>query len=252
MENTTHLWIPITSLLLACFLAICHYLPCYIQQRPHQRQCQLASFAGGFAIAFVFLHMMPELTAGKEIISEIIQVFSNNLVLMETLTFLIALIGFTIYYGVELISLRQQTPDQPKKSTYLLHMMMQAVFNFIITYTMATRIETGLFFAIIFTLSMGLHFMLTDRHMRRHFPQLFTIKSRLVFMLALIAGALVSWIVGPEIEISSSFLIAILAGIIMYQIFREELPNSQDSNFNSFCIGIFTMTIILIAQILVT
>ena len=37
------------------------------------------------------------------------------------------------------------------------------IYNALITYTMPLRLRTGVLFAVLFSVAMGLHFVLTDR-----------------------------------------------------------------------------------------
>jgi hypothetical protein len=47
------------------------------------------------------------------------------------------------------------------------------VHNALISCTMALRLRTGVAFAVLFTVAMGLHFVLTDRSLEEHHPRRF-------------------------------------------------------------------------------
>lgn len=76
------------------------------------------------------------------------------------------LAGFTVFYGLERLA-RRQGPDSRgsggSPGVYWLHLGSFLVYNGLITYTMALRVRTCLLFAVLFTVAMGLHFVLTNR-----------------------------------------------------------------------------------------
>lgn len=84
--------------------------------------------------------------------------------LLELAVFLVALLGFTCSSAWS-----ASPPDGPPTgaslpaAVYRLHLASSLVYNGLITCTMALRLRTGIAFALLFTVAMGLHFVLTDR-----------------------------------------------------------------------------------------
>ena len=62
------------------------------------------------------------------------------------------------------------------------------LYNVLITCTMAPRLRTGAAFAVLFTIAMGLHFVLTDRNLEERCPRRFRGADRGALAGALIAG----------------------------------------------------------------
>lgn len=61
---------------------------------------------------------------------------------------------------------------------YRLHVASFAVYNGLITYTMALRLRTGLAFAVLFVVAMGLHFVLIDRGLEQRYARRFAASGR--------------------------------------------------------------------------
>ncbi len=89
--------------IIACFcvsvIAGCHWLAGVVAARPESEQQRWASLGGGAGIAYVFLHLMPELAIGGKTLSEAqgMQTFATTPVI-EALLFLVALIGVTFFF----------------------------------------------------------------------------------------------------------------------------------------------------------
>ena len=97
------LW-PLVAL---CVIAIgsCHWLAGLLSQRPPQVQERLASFGGGAGLAYVFIHLLPELASGGRTITEAVrtQAFIPT-AMTESLLFLTTLIGVLVPYVLNVIT----------------------------------------------------------------------------------------------------------------------------------------------------
>jgi hypothetical protein len=121
---------------------------------------------------------------------------------------------------------------------YRLHLGSFMVYNGLITYTMVLRLRTGLAFAVLFTVAMGLHFVLTDRGLEERYPRQFTTSGRLALAAALLVGWLFSAILAPSSTLVVALLTALLAGSILLNVFKEEIPSGRRSSFGWFVVGL--------------
>ncbi|MEV3923497.1 IS3 family transposase [Actinomadura coerulea] len=71
---------------------------------------------------------------------------------------------------------------------YWLHLGSFMIHNALITYTMPLRLRTGIGFATLFKIAMGLHFVLTDRGLQERYPRRFARSSRFALSAALLVG----------------------------------------------------------------
>ena len=156
--NASHLWVALAATL---FLILFHYLsPWFANLLPGNGRV-FVSFAGGVAVAYVFLHMLPDLVEYNKPIG---QFLINNQWLTpftELLIYFVALLGFLIYYGFDLVAERYRDTGHDDGMIYGLHLTMFCLYNFLITYTMSLRALSSITATVLFTFAMALHFVLT-------------------------------------------------------------------------------------------
>ena len=70
-----------------------------IRKLPLVPETATGSFAGGLAVAYVFLHLVPEIVAGNEAIGDVLADAIDPTPLLELAIFLVALAGFTAFSG---------------------------------------------------------------------------------------------------------------------------------------------------------
>lgn len=244
-------FIHIGSILIAFWITIalmlCHYYSPIIAKISWLNSRVVTSFSGGVAVAYVFLHMLPDLVEGNVAVGKLLEQNKMLTPLLDLGIFILALVGFNIYYGLELLASRvsKEKPNQ-KEKIYYLHLLMYCLSNFLITYSMPLRVQTGFLYAVIFTFAIGLHFIFIDRNFNRHFKRYFTHSGRIFLLLALFIGWFISLITDPINMAVISLMIAFLSGSILYNVFREELPTSHNSSFISFTSGILVIMLILV------
>ena len=94
------------ALVITLVLMASHYLFPLIKRLPGASEGKVTSFAGGVAVAYVFLHMLPELVEGNQAIGQALKDVERLTPLLDLAIFILALAGFTIYYGLELLARR--------------------------------------------------------------------------------------------------------------------------------------------------
>jgi hypothetical protein len=226
------------ALALTAVLVGLHLAAPRIRTLPLVPERALGSFAGGLAISYVFLHLLPELAAGSEVVGEALSDVVEPTPLFELGIFLVALAGFTVFYGMERAARRSRSSGREPLGTYRTHLGSFALYNALITYGMALRVRTGLVFALLFVLAMGLHFVLTDRGLEEHYPRRFAASGRVVLAGALLLGWVLSAIAAPTSTLVVALLTALLSGSILLNVFKEELPSDRRSSFGWFLTGL--------------
>lgn len=84
---------------------------------------------------------------------------------------------------------------------------------------------------------MGLHFVLTDRGLAEHYPQRLAHSGRPLLAGALILGWLLAAVTAVPSTLTVTLLTALLAGGILLNVFKEELPSAGRSSFGWFLGG---------------
>lgn len=223
---------------ISVLLAGLHLAAPRIRTLPFVPERAMASFAGGLAIAYVFLHLLPEIAAGNEAVGEALSDVVAPTPLLELAIFLVALVGFTVFYGLERAARRGRGAGGEPVGIYWLHLTSFGTYNVLITYGMALRVRTGLAFALLFALAMGLHFVLTDRGLEEHYPRRFARSGRVLLAGALLIGWGLSAVAAPTSTLVVAVLTALLVGSILLNVFKEELPSGRQSSFGWFLTGL--------------
>lgn len=228
------------ALVIAVALAGLHLAAPSIRRLPLVPESATGSFAGGLAVTYVFLHLLPEIAEGNQAVGEALSNVITPSPLLDLGIFLVALIGFTLFYGLERLadSRDDRAVGRSPIGVYVLHLGSFAIYNFLITYTMALRLRTGVAFAVLFTVAMGLHFVLTDRGLEEHYPSRFDLRGRLVLAAALLFGWLAEALLAPTSTLLVALLTALLGGSILLNVFKDEIPSNRCSSFGWFLVGL--------------
>lgn len=254
LSTTSSVWI---AAALTVVLAGLHLAAPHIRKLPFVPERYMGSFAGGLAVAYVFLHLLPEIAAGNEAIGEALSDVLDPTPLLELAIFLVALAGFTAFYGLERLAVAYGSRDQDAGShhgrggtggsagVYWLHLASFMVYNVLITYTMVLRVRTGLLFAVLFTVAMGLHFVLTDRGLTEHYPHRFATNGRILLAGALVAGWVLAAVFAPTSTLLVALMTALLGGSVLLNVFKEEIPTNRGSSFAWFTIGLVLYSVLL-------
>jgi hypothetical protein len=231
--------------ILVIYLCIAHYLSPQLKRITWITQGQLISFAAGVTAAYVFLHMLPELVESRDNLRNILNGHGWDQQMIDLFVYFLALMGFEVYYLLSYMGDRAKWREDGSVNTLFKYAIgFYFIYNFLITYTLLLRIETGVVYAILFSLAIGLHFILTDRQMRRTYPHLFTLQFRIILLIALVVGFLAS-LFFPMSAFITSLFIAFLSGAILCVSFTEQSAITKQTSLPSFVVGSLVMSVIL-------
>jgi hypothetical protein len=257
--------------LLALALAVSHLFAGALRFLRGVPRSRWLSFAGGVAVAYVFVHLLPELQAGQE---EIRQSGSLGVQWLEHHVYVVALLGLSIFYGLERAAKSdrsrraatneysddgedlaahggetsqkdEEEGDEASAWVFWLHMASYSVYNALIGYLLIRREEPDVRSLLFFAAAMGLHFLTNDYALREHHKETYDRLGR--WMLA--AAVLVGWGIGQMTEIDDAALaviFAFLGGGIILNVLKEELPDERQSNFGAFASGVAVYTLLLL------
>lgn len=197
------------------------------------------SFAGGVAVAYVFMHMLPTLASHGG-------TFARTTALDETLAestvYTLTLIGLVLFYGTEravIISRgtqERQHRKRPSSGVFWLHVASSSLLIFVIAYLLNHREDASLWGLAIYAAAMLLHFTTADFGSRSHHPELYDRAGRWTLAGATVLG----WLTGLVIELpmlAIGGLYAFVAGGIILTVLKEELPAERESRFAPFLLG---------------
>lgn len=231
------------AVILAVSLAVAHLTASKVAGLPQRTQDLLASVGGGVAIAYVFVHLMPELsTGGKELSDQHIVPFAPTPVAEATL-FLVALVGLVLYFALDVRS------DEGRLSSaraYRIHLVSFAVISGLYAYTMPSLVSTGWDYAVLLTSVIFAHTLLADRALARAHPHRFNYETRWVGIVAIVLGLAAAYFLPPASDVALAFATAFLGGSLLMTTFREELPAASRARLPWFLMGTGVMTGLLL------
>jgi len=243
--SAAHLWVAFAATL---FLVMFHLASPWFARHLPEHGRALSSFAGGVAVAYVFLQMLPGLVEYNKPIGQYLLDNQWLTPFTELMIYIVALFGFFIYYGFELWAERYRDKAHTDSPIYGLHLAMFCLYNFLITYTMSLRAQSSMMATVLFTFAMALHFLLTDRKFSRLYHARFDHLGRFLLVCALLAGWVYSVLFDPVNVLIAAFMTAFLAGSVLLNVFREELPVSGLASYGWFSCGALLVTVILLLQ----
>jgi hypothetical protein len=236
------------ALVSALVLAGLHLAAPHIRRLPLVPEHATASFAGGLAVSYVFLHLLPELAEGNRELREVLSESGERSPLLGLEIFLVALVGFVAFHGLERLAERSRTggAGTGDAGVFRLHLASFMIYNGIIAYTLPLDWRTSIPFAILFTVAIGLHFVLSDRGLEEHYGDRFDRwPPRLLLAGSLLVGWALASLFAPTSSIVVSLLTAFLAGSILLNVFKEEIPSTRRSHFGWFTAGAASYALLL-------
>ena len=239
------LWI--SSILCVLVIASAHWLASKVATRPDREQVRWASFGGGAGIAFVFVHLLPELASHGQALSEApgMETFAPTPI-TEALLFLIALAGIMVTYSLDVLATHERQAGRIAGS---LHTLNFAAISYLYAYSLPSLISTGLAYGVLFTIAISAHVLLADRTMAARHPTIFRTRMRWIGTAALILGLLHAALLHPVADLHLAIATAFLGGGLLMAVFREELPTVNRTRLGWFVAGTLSMTSLLLLAV---
>ena len=208
----------------------------FLRKTPRSRWL---SFGGGASVAYIFVHVLPDLGEAQSEFQAQIQVLNS----IEHHIYILSLLGMLVFYGLERaakVSRRQSVHegegDVTQPGVFWLHMVSFSLYNALIGYLLTHREEVDVRSLVLYVFAMALHFVVNDYSLCEDHKRAYRRKGRWILSAAVVLG----WIAGTQTEIhevATTILFAFLAGGIILNVLKEELPEARDSRFWTFTLG---------------
>jgi hypothetical protein len=247
-----------TTILIAGGLAAVHLFASRLRFLAVVPRSQYLSMAGGVSVAYVFVHLLPEISERQsELAVDAGAPAAVPGVATELPLFLVALLGFTVFYGLEQFVVQSRHTAEGRQVTaaletsasalaFWLHVSSFAIYNALVGYLSLHREESGLAAAALYFVAMALHFVVNDHGLREHHREAYVHLGRWVLALAVVVGVFVGVLVDvPELVLS--YLLAFLGGSLVLNAIKEELPEERRSSFGAFGAGVVAYTLVLLS-----
>ena len=216
--------------------------------RRHKRK--VLSFGAGVTIAYVFVHLLPELEAARAALAH--NEARMALPIPALRVYLGALIGFMFFYALGQMVARtgkpagsEAAPGEENPLRRWLHIGAFLVYVWLAGYLAVRSFEEGTTPITLYAVALGLHFLSLDFSLFREYGSWYKRSARYAFAVAPLAG----WVVGVSVGFSQFFTAALLgfiSGGIILNAIASELPKEQEGRIGSFLLGGAFYTVLLI------
>lgn len=195
----------------------------------------LVSFGAGIAAAYVFVHVMPELHSGRQALAE---AGSGVLVYEGMAVYLVALLGFIAFYGLDHMRsrLRESTAPERERWAYRLHLGGFAAYVALVGYLLVRNLEDTPVSIALYTAAMAAHFLGIDHSLGQEHGVAYERSGRYVLAASTLAG----WGLGLLVVLPRpwvALLVGFLSGAVIMNSSLLELPAEKDGRFGPFLAG---------------
>jgi hypothetical protein len=235
---------------LAILLSATHLLAgrlTFLSRLPRSRWLSLA---GGVAAAYVFLHVLPELALHADDMADGSHPASER---GEVLVYLVALAGLATFYGLERTAGRSRASsrrtsgiDGTQAGVFALHLGSFALYNMLIGYLLVRREDTDMPGLWFYAVAMALHFVTNDHGLRAHHKERYDRFGRWILSAAVLVGAGAGLFLSLPAPVIGIFF-AFLAGGVLLNVLKEELPEEREARFDAFLVGAAIYAALLMA-----
>jgi hypothetical protein len=239
---------PGLALIFACCLALIHLGASRLPLATAEPRSRWLSLAGGTSVAYVFVHILPGLKSKQDVMVRA----DLPVQFLEHHAYIVALLGFITFYGLDRLAVRSRRrslmvtgADTTTPMVFWIHILSFACFNGLVGYLLLHREQPGTLSLSFFFIAMGAHFLVNDYGLRRHHKEAY---NRIGCWL-LAGSVLVGYGIGlltPIHELLLAVLFAFLAGGVILNVVKEELPQEQESLFWAFALGAALYTALLL------
>jgi hypothetical protein len=234
----------ILSLVFAIGFALIHFSAKYMLFLNRLPRSRFLSFAGGIAVSYVFVHLLPDLNTHQQVLEN-----ANHgwLRFVENHAYLMALVGLALFYGLESTVSRSTKKKQTKanSSIFWLHVGVFFLYNMLIGYLLIQEEFDHVIGMVFYFLALSVHFVTVDQSMREAHQHVYDQYGRWILIVAILVG----WTIGAFTELKEaavSTMVAFLSGALILNVLKEELPKESESSFGAFAAGLIIYSILLL------
>lgn len=239
----------IQPVIAAAFLVATHLFAHHLRALEGVPRSRWLSGAGGASVAYVFLHLLPEIAAGHEEGLHALGLFG------EQVAWVLALAGLTFFYALEALVRRKRRDRDPAMrdrdatatGAFWIHLGSFALYNVITGYLLTHGEDRTDLVLALFTVALALHFLVVDYGLREDTIATWRHVGRWVVSAALLAGLAVGLLTEPPDALVFG-LIAFLGGGIVLNVLKEELPEQRNSRIVPFVAGAAGYAVLLLAS----
>lgn len=239
---------PLSEALAVLALAGVHLAAGHLRRLEGPPRSRWLSAAGGVSVAYVFVHLLPEVARADESIER-----SGLVGSLERHAYVMAFLGLVVFHSLEHLAVGSRSRsraaggiDRATSRALAVHVASFAAYNALIGYLVVRRPEEGTGTLMLFTAAIAVHFVVVDYGLREHHRHDYEHVVRWGLAAALVAGAGAGALADLR-ESAVGLMLAFLAGAIVLTTVKDEIPGDRRSRPAPFVLGAAAYAALLLA-----
>lgn len=218
------------------------------------RRRSFFSFSAGASVAYIFVHLSPELAGARKVFVEETGHPASTLAWYSI--HLATMLGFVIFYGLDQFVMGLKTGKELSHSeeehggdtAFWLHVGVFGAYAWLVSYLLVDSLEEGTVSIGLYALAMGLHFLTVSHSLHREYGTLYDRKGDWLLAVCCLAG----WGNGMLIDFPKpvvAVLLGLVAGGVIVNTLIGELPREKEGRFFPFVWGAVFYTVLLLLSV---
>lgn len=212
-----------------------HYSSENIELTAEPKRYRIISFGAGISIAYLFLHLLPHTYEAAIHLKEAVFIF--------------LLLGFVLFHLSEKYVYQHRDKEKQARELKEIHSIMFFFYHFFIGIVIADKFETGILEGSLFVIPVALHTGLSTVSLSKiHSEIRESITTKIILSLSTLIGVVFAIIIHVP-DIVNNILVSFIAGVLLYIIVKEFLPEKEKGKplFFIFGLALFSAFYIVIS-----
>ena len=204
------------------------------------------SFSAGSSVAYVFIHVFPEIAVLQQQFSYF-NLSQHGTPFLNQPLYLVLLIGVCLPYMLDTVELHYSADKkQIYQSIYLVRKLLYTLYNFMVGYMLVNRHSEGILSMKMMVIVLVMHFIVLNANFKEIYPALFRKQIRWFAIFGLVLGAALGLtIVLPDYVLSCLF--ALIGGTLTYIALKQELPKTNHRSPFHFLLGVICFSVLILS-----
>jgi len=212
-----------------------HYFSENIELTAESKRYRIISFGAGISIAYLFLHLLPHTYEAA--------------IHLEEAVFIFLLLGFALFHLSEKYIYQHRDKEKQARELKEIHSIMFFIYHFFIGIVIADKFETGILEGSLFVIPVALQTGLSTVSLSKiHSEIRESIAIKIILSLSTLIGVVFAIIIHVP-DIANNILVSFIAGLLLYVIVKEFLPEKEKGKplFFIFGLALFSAFYIVIS-----
>ena len=218
------------------------------------RRRSFLSFSAGAAVAYIFVHLSPELEGARNVFVE--ETAHLALPLAWYSVHVATMVGFVLFYGLDQFVMglkpEKELPHSEQEhgddTAFRVHVGVLGAYAWLVSYLLVDTLEEGAVPIGLYAVAMGLHFLTVSHGLHKEYGALYDRKGAWLLAVCSLAG----WASGMLVDFPKpivAILLGLVAGAVIVNTLIGELPREKEGRFFPFVFGAFFYTALLLISV---